>query len=290
MAIELRTDSRYCYMLYRSDERYLPFDKEEERRKAVEIGRRFAASAYADVWANNPELVQRVRRFLSANFHWHERLAKLGSNRDVVEMLLSMIQGGSVAVVPEEPRHEMTGIAWPPKRTVPSFRNAVGIDDTPYISVAEKYRAQLQRIESERTTWGEAQAIMDNINAGFMRKLAGYSPLLDALFETAGWAAKYTASESTGSSPLSDALPFVYGGTTGTRDGAFDIAGLPFNGPASSWVESGSGMKKQWRMYKADGTPSVDIDFDDHHGQPNPHAHNWSGLERDQGWPVSILP
>ncbi|WP_134165722.1 hypothetical protein [Paraburkholderia caballeronis] len=50
------------------------------------------------------------------------------------------------------------------------------------------------------------------------------------------------------------------------------------------------GMKQQWRMFGADGTPVVDIDFDGHHGQPNPHAHNWDGLVRDHGWPVSIVP
>ncbi|WP_413185269.1 hypothetical protein [Paraburkholderia sacchari] len=49
-------------------------------------------------------------------------------------------------------------------------------------------------------------------------------------------------------------------------------------------------MKKQWRMYGSNGAPVVDIDFDNHHGQPNPHAHNWDGLSRDRGWPVSILP
>ncbi|CAM2170813.1 hypothetical protein PSAC2689_10382 [Paraburkholderia sacchari] len=43
-------------------------------------------------------------------------------------------------------------------------------------------------------------------------------------------------------------------------------------------------------MYGSNGAPVVDIDFDNHHGQPNPHAHNWDGLSRDRGWPVSILP
>jgi hypothetical protein len=42
-------------------------------------------------------------------------------------------------------------------------------------------------------------------------------------------------------------------------------------------------------MYGRDGAPVVDIDFDDHHGQPNPHAHNWDENGRDHGWPVSIL-
>jgi hypothetical protein len=65
---------------------------------------------------------------------------------------------------------------------------------------------------------------------------------------------------------------------------------MPFDGPANSWAESGPGMKKQWRMHGANGAPIVDIDFDSHHGQPNPHTHNWEGRFRDQGCPVSILP
>ncbi|MEX3634442.1 hypothetical protein [Paraburkholderia sp. BR14320] len=89
---------------------------------------------------------------------------------------------------------------------------------------------------------------------------------------------------------LCNAQAFEYVENT-TDDGAtFDVAGLPFDGPANSWVESGPNMKKQWRMYGSGGTPVIDIDFDSHHGQPNPHAHNWDGLLRDEGWPVSILP
>ncbi|EDT41868.1 hypothetical protein BamMEX5DRAFT_2368 [Burkholderia ambifaria MEX-5] len=70
----------------------------------------------------------------------------------------------------------------------------------------------------------------------------------------------------------------------------FEIAGMPFSGIPNSWLEAGAGMKKQWRMYGPNGAPLVDIDFDGHHGQQNPHAHNWDGTTRDHGWPVSILP
>ncbi|WP_244817749.1 hypothetical protein [Caballeronia sp. Lep1P3] len=89
---------------------------------------------------------------------------------------------------------------------------------------------------------------------------------------------------------LGDAQPFEY--APGTPDGdAIDVAGLPsLSGDPNSWVESGPGMKKQWRMFGPDGSAAVDIDFDSHHGQPNPHAHNWDGTSRDQGWPVSIFP
>ncbi|WP_143746412.1 hypothetical protein [Caballeronia catudaia] len=89
---------------------------------------------------------------------------------------------------------------------------------------------------------------------------------------------------------LGDAQPLGY--SPGMPGGeAIDVAGIPsMNGDPNSWIESGPGMKKQWRMYGTDGSAAVDIDFDSHHGQPNPHAHNWDGTSRDQGWPVSIFP
>lgn len=91
------------------------------------------------------------------------------------------------------------------------------------------------------------------------------------------------------STALDDASPFEFESEIG--DESFDIAGMSqMNGDPFSWIESGPDEKKQWRMFGGDGGPTVDIDFDAHHGQPNPHAHNWVGLKRDQGWPVSIFP
>src|SRR5262249_19547595 len=153
---------------------------------------------------------------------------------DVIETLMAMVRGGSIAVIPEKPPHQ-AGIAWPPKSATPSFRNVVGIDDDPYIPVAERYRAQLRRVESERTTWAECQAITDDINAGFMRNMEGLSPLLDTLFDAAGWTAKYSGSEGMDSPPLRGALPFEYSENSTALAGKIDIAGLPFNGPANAW-------------------------------------------------------
>jgi hypothetical protein len=76
MAIELKADSWRRYMLYRSGERYMTFEPEEKRKEAVEAGKKFTASAYADAWAKDAELVKRVRAFLGENFHWHQRLAR----------------------------------------------------------------------------------------------------------------------------------------------------------------------------------------------------------------------
>lgn len=44
------------------------------------------------------------------------------------------------------------------------------------------------------------------------------------------------------------------------------------------------------RQYGPNGTPLTDFDFEAHHGNPNPHAHNGDGYNRDEGAPVSLLP
>jgi hypothetical protein len=33
----------------------------------------------------------------------------------------------------------------------------------------------------------------------------------------------------------------------------------------------------------------TDIDFDAHHGNANPHAHDWDGYNRNEGAPASVL-
>jgi uncharacterized protein RhaS with RHS repeats len=71
---------------------------------------------------------------------------------------------------------------------------------------------------------------------------------------------------------------------------AIQVAGMPYQGAAGSWASAMPDKMPQLRMYGPNGTPLVDIDMEAHHGNPNPHAHNWEGTNRDNGWPVSILP
>ncbi|MFM0729988.1 RHS repeat-associated core domain-containing protein [Paraburkholderia sediminicola] len=71
---------------------------------------------------------------------------------------------------------------------------------------------------------------------------------------------------------------------------AIQVAGMPFNGTPGSWASSMPGKMPQLRMYGPNGTTLTDIDFETHHGNANPHAHNWTGTSRDNGWLVSVLP
>jgi hypothetical protein len=91
------------------------------------------------------------------------------------------------------------------------------------------------------------------------------------------------------SSLLGDAQPFEYGPDEPT--GEIDaLAGMPFNGEPGTWISSMPGTMPQLRQYGPNGTPLTDFDLEAHHGNPNPHAHNWDGYRRDNGAPVSLLP
>ncbi|HEV3430532.1 MAG TPA: hypothetical protein VG320_21855 [Paraburkholderia sp.] len=99
----------------------------------------------------------------------------------------------------------------------------------------------------------------------------------------------FSADSGGDSTPLGDAQPFDYQFDMPDGD-AEQIAGMPFNGAPGTWASSMPGTMPQLRQYGSGGTPMTDIDFEAHHGNPNPHAHNWDGTSRDEGAPVSLLP
>ncbi|WP_144154223.1 hypothetical protein [Paraburkholderia sp. BCC1885] len=99
-----------------------------------------------------------------------------------------------------------------------------------------------------------------------------------------------TASDGGGAPALlRDAQAFEYREDAASGE-SNDIAGMPFNGTPGSWISSMPGTMPQMRRYGQEGTPLVDFDLEAHHGNPNPHAHNWIGYDRDEGAPVSLLP
>ncbi|WP_213296723.1 hypothetical protein [Paraburkholderia sacchari] len=88
---------------------------------------------------------------------------------------------------------------------------------------------------------------------------------------------------------LCDAQAFDY--RPDISDGAVEqIAGMPFNGEPGTWISSMPGTMPQMRQYGANGTPLTNFDLEAHHGNLNPHAHNWDGYSRGEGAPVSLLP
>jgi hypothetical protein len=265
---ELKTDSLQRWMMYSKDAHgsgriFLT----TEQKQAVEEGKKFAQRAYTDVWAKDAQLVKRVRTFLGQHFYWHDRLAKTGTDLEVIETLQSMIRGESVVLIAEQSRTDGTVAAPTPKpQRLPSFRESL------MTSYEMSYEAATDYIE-------RYNASVDRINA--------------ALAQSANTAASAQADDASGftdtATPLGDAQPFEYAPYAVGGD-AEQIAGMPFHGAPGSWVSSIPGTMPQLRQYGPSGTPMTDIDFEAHHGNANPHAHNWDGTSRDHGWPVSILP
>lgn len=193
MPTELKTDAWHRYMLYRSGEPYMSFESEEKRKATVQAGKRFTASAYADVWATDAQLVKRVRTFLRENFHWHDRLARSGTDRDVVQTLMNMVHGGSVVVIAERQAYSDGGIACTPSNAAAtSFWGVEDYDPPRYASVQERYAAQFAELQATETPWEEIESKNDGINRKFMHAAVLVDPLGTLpVFARAGWISKY---------------------------------------------------------------------------------------------------
>lgn len=91
MKAELITDAWHRSVMYRNCDYSRDIFPGQEQKEAIETGKNFVANAHPEVWAKNAGLVQRIRDFLRANFHWHDRLVKSGSDLDVVKTLVDMV-------------------------------------------------------------------------------------------------------------------------------------------------------------------------------------------------------
>jgi len=187
MATELKTDGWRRYMMYRSGEQYMTFEPEERRREAAEAGKKFAAMAYADVWAKDAELVKRVRAFLGRNFHWHDRLVKSGADLDVVQALKEMVRGDSVVVIPED---ALRGGS-PGSALLPATKRASSVMDP---ETAEEMRAIARSI-----LYPPGEAVLSG----------PYRPDRQASGQLAAARAEMAKAAGT-STPLGDAPPFEY--------------------------------------------------------------------------------
>jgi RHS repeat-associated protein len=74
---------------------------------------------------------------------------------------------------------------------------------------------------------------------------------------------------------------------------------LPLTGAPGTTSETTKpdGSPKQVRRYANDGYPETDVDYDPHHGSPNPHAHDWGRptngeppTNEDRGTPRDVRP
>ncbi len=166
-----------------------------------------------------------------------------------------------------------------------SVMESMGLDADGATAYIEKYNAMVERIDAIQAANAAkraAAALASNGDdlPGVVVAAAGAVPGGDDLF---------SADSGDDSTLLGDAQPFDYQPDMADGD-AGQIAGMPFNGAPDTWASSMPGTMPQLRQYGPDGTPMTDIDFEAHHGNPNPHVHNWDGTSRDEGAPVSLLP
>jgi hypothetical protein len=163
-----------------------------------------------------------LRQFLGNRFHWRDRLAKTGTALEVVRTLHEMVRGGSVVVILEDAPGGV-GMNWPPRQpNRSSFWGVENYDESPYVSVKERYQAQLEKMNAERPTWAETQVMMDGMNVEFMQAMFRILPVASAIvFSQAGWISKYGVPDLSGigvdgdsetamdgSTALGDAQPF----------------------------------------------------------------------------------
>jgi hypothetical protein len=159
---ELKTDSFQRWMMYSKD----AFGSgriflSSEQKQAVEEGKNFSRRAYADVWAKDAALVQRVRSFLGTNFHWHQRLAKNGADIEVIETLQSMIRGESVVLIAEQSRAGGAGGNPAPKpQGFPSFRSSLmtsyGMSYDAATAYIERYNGMVDRVNAVAARYANA--------------------------------------------------------------------------------------------------------------------------------------
>lgn len=259
MGTELKTDASQRWMMYSRDayENGRIF-LTHEQKQAADDGKRFAQLAHADVWARNATLVQRVRSFLGANFHWHQRLAKAGTDLEVIQTLQSMIRGESVVLISENPP---LGGSIARGLLPPSSGDAMGFIDAAAVQLTSWAKS---------ATYSPGEPVLSGpYDAG-----AQQTKLIAARNETVT-----DSLSSDFSTPLGDARPFEYEADTTVGD-SFEIAKTPNLGDPGWYTNPGSG---QMRLFGDDRKPIVDLDFDHIHNGLQPHAHNWGLDGRDSG-------
>jgi hypothetical protein len=169
---ELKTDASQRWTMYSKDAYeggriFLT----AEQKQAVEEGKKFAQRAYADVWAKDAALVQRVRSFLGTNFHWHQRLAKNGADLEVIQTLQFMIRGESVVLVAEQSRSGgSAAAATPAQPKMRSFRESLmteyGMTDDAATAYIDRYNDMVDRVNAvaERYANGAASSLADTVD------------------------------------------------------------------------------------------------------------------------------
>ncbi|MBF3779003.1 hypothetical protein ISJ10_09335 [Burkholderia pseudomallei] len=200
---------------------------------------------------------------------------------DASALLRSAVKNGRVTVVIERAMKRLGGGGGAPQPTRGS--SAIASSRQSFAEMAASGSGSSAML-SDAVTAPKSYSWMQSYDDVSADDLIKY---LESVVDSTPRVAVAPAADS--STPLADAQPFEYSEDSPVGD-TDQLAGMPFNGAPNSWASSMPGTMPQLRQYGPAGTPMTDIDFESHHGNPNPHAHNWEGTSRDEGAPVSILP
>jgi hypothetical protein len=305
MRVELFNYGRYRYMLCGVGD-LSPGERYETELDAFEAGAKLFADRNERHWANQPEVVARIRTFPKASVPWHLSGLWEDNSRKVVTCLCRCVLDGSVVILQAEPAYiAHSGF-------VPARRYAEDQDG----DLAQRIKAYAERFAAHAADFANYTQVIDEraqasklaltplrhietIAEAGARNLAARAALT-LLAVASALPARRQAHElgevtsiGSASTPLGDAEPFEFGDTPGFGD-SFDIAKTPNRGEPGTWyTNAGSG---QMRLYGDTGAPVVDFDFDHDHGQGTPHAHNYGPpgplgeFNRETGRSFSLLP
>ena len=312
---------RYRFLLYKKWD-YARNMRTKEQQEALDAGKELFRAANIEHWASQPELVERVQKFLVDSFPAYRPSPYGESPKNIIDALCRELRSGDVVIVRAEPAY-IAHDGFVPTREFDydAYERDIAERASSYAARSKAYRDDLkaynqeidERIAREARalqkpfrhveTIAEAQArniaaraASEKISALAASVVSVVSAVASAL-PSSGDDDAFDLGDVTeiggGSTPLGDAAPFKLGDMP-SFGGSFDIAKTPNYGDPGTWYTNpGSG---QMRLYGDTGAPVVDFDFDHDHGQGIPHAHNYGPVSedgkfnREGGRSFSLLP
>jgi hypothetical protein len=321
MTAELMRYGRYRFLLYKKWD-YARNMRTKEQQEALDAGKALFKAANIEHWASQPDLVERVQKFLIDSFPAYRPSRYGESPKNIIDALCRELRSGDVVIVRAEPAY-IAHDGFVPTREFDydAYERDIAERASSYAARSKAYRDDLkaynqeidERIARESRalqkpfrhveTMAEAQArniaaraASEKISALAASVVSVVSAVAAAL-PSSGDDDAFDLGDVTEiggrSTPLGDAAPFKLGDMPSFGE-SFDIAKTPNYGDPGTWYTNpGSG---QMRLYGDTGAPVVDFDFDHDHGQGIPHAHNYGPVSedgkfnREGGRSFSLLP
>ena len=238
MTTELMRYGRYRYLLYKKWD-YARNTRTKEQQEALDAGKALFRAANIEHWASQPELVERVQKFLIDSFPAYRPSPYGESPKNIIDALCQELRNGDVVIVRAEPAY-IAHDGFVPKQEFDyeAYKRDIAERASSYAARSKAYRDDLkaynqeidERIAREARalqkpfrhveTMAEAQA--RNIAARAAREAASalaasvvsvVSAVASAL-PSSGDEEAFDLGDVTefdgGSTPLGDAAPFEY--------------------------------------------------------------------------------